>query len=75
MSNLKPAKFVYAGTRAARRVLPGQKISFTHAGFVHKDVVESVFLFGPDNLLINTVAGFRVPMHWSDRVLVWEKES
>lgn len=76
MSNLlKSAKFKYVGTRAARRVLPGQKISFVHAGVQHKDVVESMFLFSPENLIINTVTGFRIPLRWSERVDVWEKDS
>lgn len=71
---LKAAKFKYDGSRQARRVLPGHKIEFNWRGSTVRDVVESIFLFGPDNLIFNTVTGFRIPTHWSTRYEVWVKE-
>lgn len=67
-------KFKYDGTRQARRILPGNQIAFEVKGRGIRDTVESVFLFGPDRIVFNTVSGYRVSTSWSDRYGVWVKE-
>lgn len=72
---LAKAKFKHDGTRQARRVLPGTQIEFVSKGVNVRDTVESVFLFGEDRLIFNTVSGFRIPARWNERFDVWVREA
>lgn len=75
LSKNQVSKMNYIGSRQARRVLPGQAISFEmYPNITIKEVVNAVYLYKKNKAIIVTEQGTRIKVEWNEYVSVYELE-